>query len=159
MPTGLQALQLSAVSGREVSRSFVTLLSDGLAESSVVRYRASLSALFAWCVREKLIVSNPVSGVGVPKSSDEPTEMMPFTENDLEAVYLRWHRADPHLADVLLVLGWTGCAGPKPGHSPLVISCASRRHVSRCDVLLRKVRQRSQRRDAGRDRYRWPIEC
>lgn len=108
MPTSLQALQLSAVSDREVSRSFVTLLSDGLAESSVVRYRASLSSFFAWCVQEKLIIANPVKGTAVPKSSDETTEMQPFTEDALEAAYLRWQANDPHLADVLLVLGWTG---------------------------------------------------
>ncbi|HEY9409638.1 MAG TPA: tyrosine-type recombinase/integrase [Jiangellaceae bacterium] len=108
MPTAMQALQLSAVSGREVSRSFVTLLSGGLSETSVVRYRASLSAFFAWCVQEKLIVANPVTGTAVPKSSDETTEMLPFTEDELEAAYLQWRKADPHLADVLLVLGWTG---------------------------------------------------
>lgn len=34
--------------------------------------------------------------------------MMPFTEDELEDVYVRWLAADAHLADVLLVLGWTG---------------------------------------------------
>jgi hypothetical protein len=47
-PTSIQALHVSAVSGREVARSFETLLASGLAESSVVRYRASLSAFFGW---------------------------------------------------------------------------------------------------------------
>lgn len=44
-------LHLSAVSGREVARVFEHLLASGLVESSVVRYRASLSSFFAWCVR------------------------------------------------------------------------------------------------------------
>lgn len=107
-PTGLLALQLSAVSGREVARVFDALLASGLVESSVVRYRASLSAFFAWCVREKLIAANPVTGVRVPKGSHVRTEMRPFTEEELEAAYARWREKDEHLADVLLIMAWTG---------------------------------------------------
>lgn len=108
IPTSLQALQIGAVSGREVSRSFETLLSRGLIESSVVRYRASLSSFFAWCVREKMIGTNPVAGQRVPKSSDEQTEMNPWTEDGLEGVNEAWAERDQRLADLLLVLGWTG---------------------------------------------------
>lgn len=107
-PTSLQALQLSSVSGREVARAFEVLLGSGLQESSVVRYRASLSAFFGWCVREKLIIGNPVTVVRVPKQSAETTEMLPFAEDELEAAYQRWAGVDQRLADVLLVLGWTG---------------------------------------------------
>lgn len=49
VPTSIQAMQVSAVSEREVARPFETLLRAGLSEASVVRYRASLSAFFAWC--------------------------------------------------------------------------------------------------------------
>lgn len=108
VPTSMQAMQVSAVSEREVARSFETLIQSGLSERSVVRYRASLSSFFAWCVREKIIVRNPVTGTKVPRSSEEPTEMRPWTEAELEAAYAQWHEHDPHLADVLLVLGWTG---------------------------------------------------
>ena len=108
VPTGMQAMQVSAISEREVARSFESLIQHGLSERSVVRYRASLSSFFAWCVREKIIVRNPVAGTRVPRSSEEPTEMRPWTEAELEAAYERWHEHDPHLADVLLVLGWTG---------------------------------------------------
>lgn len=108
VPTSIQALQVSAVSEREVARSFETLLRAGLSEGSVVRYRASLSAFFAWCVREKLLTHNPVTGTRVPKSSEEPVEMRPWTEDELEAAFEQWRGEDTHLADVLLVLGWTG---------------------------------------------------
>ena len=47
---------MSAVSEREAARSFETLIQHGLSERSVVRYRASLSSFFTWCVREKIIV-------------------------------------------------------------------------------------------------------
>jgi integrase len=108
MPLSMQALQVAAVSGREVSRSFEQLLAAGLAESSVVRYRASLSSFFAWCVREKVIAVNPVTGVRVPRSSAETVEMRPWTEEELEAAFLEWREHDRRLAAVLLVLGWTG---------------------------------------------------
>lgn len=108
IPTSMQAMQIGAVSEREVARSFETLIKQGLSERSVVRYRASLSSFLAWCVREKIIPKNPVTGTRVPRSSDEPTEMRPWTEAELEGAYERWRAEDPHLADVLLVLGWTG---------------------------------------------------
>ena len=108
VPTSMQAMHLSAVSGREVARSFETLLRSGLSESSVVRYRASLSSFFGWCVREKLILTNPVAAVKVPRSSAERVEMQPWPEEELENSYLRWQEEDAHLADVLLVLAWTG---------------------------------------------------
>lgn len=108
MPTSLQALHVSAVSSREVARSFETLLRSGLSESSVVRYRASLSTFFGWCVRERLIHTNPVAGVPVPRSSAERVEMRPWTEDELEDVYRVWTARDDRLADVLLVMAWTG---------------------------------------------------
>lgn len=108
MPPALANLQLGVVSGREVARSFEVLIADGLEESSVKRYRASLSAFFAWCVREKLVGANPVTGVKVPKGSNEIDDMDPFSENELEAAYLTWKMKNERLADILLVMGWTG---------------------------------------------------
>lgn len=120
-PTSMLALQVSAVSDREVSRAFVQLLKAGQAETSVVRYRASLSAFFAWCVREKVIVTSPVTrDVRVPKSSEETTEMRPYSEVELEAAYQRWRKVEQligkvyvvepqeRLADIMLAYAWTG---------------------------------------------------
>jgi len=108
LPTSLLALQLSAVSGREIARCFEALLGSGLAEASVVRNRASLSSFFSWCVREKLISTNPVSGTRVPKQSTETQEMQPLSEQELEAAYQLWRQQNHHLADVFLVIAWTG---------------------------------------------------
>lgn len=107
-PTSLQALQVNAVSGRDVARAFETLLKSGLSESSVVRFRASLSAFFGWCVREKFVLVNPVIGESVPRSSKEQVEMQPWSEDELETVFHDWRKHDAHLAGVLLVMGWTG---------------------------------------------------
>ncbi|MDN6020669.1 MAG: tyrosine-type recombinase/integrase [Acidipropionibacterium jensenii] len=108
MPMSMQNMGVAAISAREVSRSFESLIKQGLAESSVVRYRASLSSFFSWCVRERFITSNPVTGVRVPKSSAERVEMSPWSEAELEARYLAWKKYDERLADILLVMGWTG---------------------------------------------------
>jgi integrase len=122
IPTSMQNLQLSAVSDREVTRSFEKLLTAAppraknargrapqrLTSASVVRYRASLSAFFAWCVREKLIATNPVTITSVPKPTEEAVEMNPFTETALERAHLAWSEHNERLADILLVLGWTG---------------------------------------------------
>ena len=107
-PTSVLNMQVASISEREVARVFERLLADGLAESSVVRYRASLSVFFAWCVREKYIVSNPVIGVTVPKQSEEREEMNPFTEDELEEAYEVWKQRNQRLADIFLVLAWTG---------------------------------------------------
>lgn len=107
-PTSVLALQLSAVSEREVSRVYVHLLRSGLVESSVARYRASLSTFFGWCVREKLIGRNPVVDTKVPKGSEEQTEMHPFTEQELWEVVEACRGRNERLANIVLVLGWTG---------------------------------------------------
>lgn len=118
LPTGFLAREVRSISDRDVARWFEQLLKDGLAESSVVRHRTSLAAFFTWCVREKVILASPVAGVKVPKSSEETTEMFPFTEDELEEAYERWcgveriHGADRvrqvRLAKILLTYGWTG---------------------------------------------------
>lgn len=93
---------------REVARVLEDLVRQGLAEGSVKRYRASLSSFFGWCVREKYFLVNPVSLTRAPRSSDEPTEMLPFAEEELEVVWERWAARNRRLADIMLLLGWTG---------------------------------------------------
>ncbi len=44
----------------------VSLTNHGLAEASVRRFRASPSSFFAWAVRERLILTNPVPRTRVP---------------------------------------------------------------------------------------------
>jgi integrase len=108
VPTGLAALRIAAVTDREVSRALVALSRKGLAESSVRRFRASLSSFFAWAVRERMIVSNPVALTRVPKSPGPRTEMYPLSEADLEEVYAAAAERDQRLADLLLIDAWTG---------------------------------------------------
>jgi integrase len=107
-PPALAALQIGAVTDREVARALVALNGSGLAESSVRRFRASLSAFFAWAVRERLITTNPVIRTRVPKGRTLRTEIRPFAEDELESFYAGCTVRDQRLADILLIAGWTG---------------------------------------------------
>ena len=108
MPTALAALSVGAVTSREVSRTLVTLVRSGLAESSVRRFRDSLSAFFAWTARERMILVNPVTGTRVPRSSEPRTEMFPFGEGGSERVFEKARVRNERLADLLLIDAWTG---------------------------------------------------
>lgn len=108
LPTSLLSLQVAAVTDREVARCFEYWIGQGLSEQTAVRYRACLSSFLSWCVRERYVLTNPVTGVRVPRQSTVPTEMSPFTESALEEAYLGWKEHNPRLADILLALGWTG---------------------------------------------------
>lgn len=108
LPPSLLSLQVASVTDRDVARCFEHWLGKDLSERSAVRYRACLSSFFSWCVRERYIPANPVTGVRVPRQSTVPTEMWPFTESALEDAYLGWREHNPRIADVLLTLGWTG---------------------------------------------------
>lgn len=107
-PHSLAALSVNAVTDREIARALITLTRDGLAESSVRRFRASLSSFFAWAVRERMILANPVLRTRVPKASGPRTEMYPFGEEDLERIYIKAAARDQRLADIMLIAGWTG---------------------------------------------------
>ncbi len=107
-PPALAALQIGAVTDREIARALIALNQSGLAESSVKRFRDSLSAFFAWAVRERLIAANPVTGTRVPKGRGVRAVMRPFAEDELESFYMAASARDQRLADVLLVAAWTG---------------------------------------------------
>lgn len=125
VPSGLAALQVGSVSEREVARTLVALRRRGLSEASVKRFRASLSAFFAWAVRERMTQHNPVTPTRVPRASEVTIEMLPFSEEELEAFVAAAAHLAPRdsvsqvragdrardlarLADILLIAGWTG---------------------------------------------------
>lgn len=126
VPHSLAALSVNAVTDREVSRALIALTQNGLAESSVRRFRASLSSFFAWAVRERLILANPVLRTRVPKVGGPRTEMYPFGEEDLERIHAAAAERDQRLADILLVAGWTGCGGRSCGPCGYATSSRSR---------------------------------
>lgn len=107
-PMSLLRMAINRVSDREIMRALVALKRAGLAESSIKRYRASLSTFFAWAVRERLVVANPVTSTRVPRDNKPRVEMQPFSEPELDDFIARAAVRSAHLADVLLVDAWTG---------------------------------------------------
>ncbi|HEX5534455.1 MAG TPA: hypothetical protein VFX33_12005 [Actinomycetales bacterium] len=107
-PPALVACRSAPSAEREVTRALLALNRTGLAESSVKRFRASLSSFFAWAVRERLIATNPVTDTRVPVGRGVRTAIRPFAEDELEAFHLAVSVRDQQLADALLIASWTG---------------------------------------------------
>jgi integrase len=108
LPPSVGSLWVSAVTDREVQKVLTDLTRRGYAEASVRRFRASLSSFFAWAVRERLILVNPVLRTRVPRVGRPKVEMYPFTEEDLEQIHQVAVARDQRLADLLLIAAWTG---------------------------------------------------
>jgi integrase len=108
VPPSLSAMQIAAVTDREITRVLVGWSRHGFAEASVRRTRNSLSSFFAWAVRERLIAVNPVTVTRVPRSHAPRTEMYPFGEEDLERLWERASETNRRLADLVLLAAWTG---------------------------------------------------
>lgn len=89
VPTGLGAPPINAVTDREITRALIALTKSGLAESSVRRFADSLSSLFVWAVRERMIAANPVMPTRVPRAGTPRIEMSPFSEDELERICVR----------------------------------------------------------------------
>lgn len=110
MSPALGARAVGSVMPVEVERWLVGLREQHhQSDGSIRRYRASLSAFFAWTVTDHRRGDNPVAAAKLPAQMDPPDEMHPFTEDELSEVVQRIERAGQrHLADVVLIAGWTG---------------------------------------------------
>lgn len=107
LPRWFLALSVNAVTEAHVAQ----LLGDWSrtrAHGSMVRYRASLSAFFADCVRSRLTSVSPVAGVRAPRRVRPSKEMQPFTEAEVEIVAAAVAERNERLADVVLIAAWTG---------------------------------------------------
>ncbi|WP_382303936.1 tyrosine-type recombinase/integrase [Herbiconiux sp. UC225_62] len=83
--------------------------SKHVGSGSLVRFRASLSSFFSWCVRERIIVDNPAKAARVPLGrAGEAHEVYPFTVRELHEVYGKLKEESDRWADLALVLGLTG---------------------------------------------------
>lgn len=80
------------------------------ARSTVQRSRTSLSALFAFAIRERLVNSNPVKAVPLPAGigveADDPTAT--FSEEEFAAALSAQRNLSPWLADVIEFISLTG---------------------------------------------------
>ena len=107
LPRWFLNLSINAVTEAHVAQ----LLADwsrSRSHGSMVRYRASLSAFFADCVRSRLTSVSPVAGVRAPRRIQPSKEMHPFTEAEVELVATEVAQRNQRLADVVLIAAWTG---------------------------------------------------
>ncbi|MCW2771250.1 MAG: site-specific recombinase XerD, partial [Aeromicrobium sp.] len=107
LPHTLGTLQVGRVTDREVQR-VLDMWSRRYAESSVRRFRAVLSGLLSWTLRERLRLDNPVARTSVAHQLLPIQGMRPFTEAELDTVRADIAVYDQHLADVVWLLAWTG---------------------------------------------------
>jgi integrase len=99
---------LSSIGASELLTFFTGQLAIK-ARSTVQRSRTSLSALFAYAVREKMLTRNPVAGVRLPPGKhQESDEVDTFSDAELAHVLARQHRINPRMAEVTEFLSLTG---------------------------------------------------
>lgn len=106
----LRSRPMSAVTTNDLNSLYTTMLRT-LGRDTVVRFRQTLSAFFAWAVDHKVIAKNPVTASKVPTGTAqrERREIFPFTLEELRAVHARLVGTTTKAnADIALVLGLTG---------------------------------------------------
>lgn len=107
---GLRQRPLSTVSAADLNALYATPLRS-LSRDTVVRFRQTLSAFFAWAVEHKLIGKNPATASKVPSglAQRQRREIYPLTLTELRAVHSALLAATTKAsADIALVLGLTG---------------------------------------------------
>lgn len=107
LPPTVANLHVNRVTDREVQRC-INEWSRRYAESTVRRYRATLMAFFASCIRERMITINPVTRTRVPPQLTPAAEMFPLSRAELEEVRDDIARLNPSLANAVWLAGWTG---------------------------------------------------
>jgi integrase len=106
----LRRRPIGSITAAELDSLLGTMLRSGLARSSVVRFRATLSAMFSWAVLSKLISRNPLDGVKVPTglATNEAHEIYPFSLAEFRELIVRLGKINSEQAEIAHVLGLTG---------------------------------------------------
>lgn len=68
--------KLTAIESSDLRELFMSMRNEGKSQSSIIKLRAALSALFATAIEDGLVTSNPVRGVRIPPPlvEEEPAE-------------------------------------------------------------------------------------
>lgn len=101
---------ISSIREPDIEALLAGLTQRGLSRGSVRRIRATLSSMFAWAIRQRLVKSNPVTAVRVPSGAGTGRrhEVQPFTITELRDVVEDLSTEDPGQAQIAWVLGLTG---------------------------------------------------
>lgn len=105
---GLNARAVGSIKRTDIEKWLLHLHKQGQSHSSVQRRRASLGAFFSWLVDENIVADNPVQGAKQPALVKPKEEMRPFSEAELNEVVRVVGEDSQRLADIILVLGWSG---------------------------------------------------
>jgi hypothetical protein len=134
-----------------IERWFVYLRTERRqSDGSIRRYRASVSSFFAWWVAEHRRADNPVAPARLPTRPEPPTEMRPYSEDELAEVVDRIRARSTVLADVTLIAGWTvlrlgrasGCACLRRAGAPSPAFWVARSQTEGGKVKVTKGRWR-----------------
>jgi integrase len=109
IPVWLLRTPVGSIRTGMISKVMEDLASEGMARSSLYRFRATLSSLFRWCKDNGLLLENPTRGAVVPRSAARPREMHPFARKELISRLKLWRDMDPDAAAVVEFLASTGC--------------------------------------------------
>lgn len=107
IPPAVGNLHVNRVTDREMQRC-INDWSKRYAETTVKRYRATMMAFFADCMRERMIIVNPVSRTRVPAQLTPAAEMFPLSRAELEEVRADIAQHNQALADAVWLAAWTG---------------------------------------------------
>ena len=80
-----------------------------LSIGSKQRIRTAFMSFFTWCVNNGYLARSPMKGTRLPRADNSGMKINPFTWKQLDALVETIRKnSDPFLADVILVLGYTG---------------------------------------------------
>lgn len=104
----LGARQVASIKRIDIERWMQRLRKAGHSYATVARRRDSMAAFFKWLIEDHRITANPVKDAKQPRRIEPEVELNPFTEDELAALVSTIRKTSEHLADIVLVLGWTG---------------------------------------------------
>ena len=109
LPAALRNRPIVTIRSGDIEAAFVTM-NERASINSVSRFRGTLSSMFAWAVRERIIRENPVTPARLPSGTGEGStdEIYPFTLDELHAVVADLEIKGGQWAELALVLGLTG---------------------------------------------------
>lgn len=110
IPAELGRLPVAAVSSSVVERLLTDMVNGGLSYGSVKRFRAVLSSMLGWAVRERVLAVNPCLGVKTPhgQAETETREIYPYTIVELRQVFEEQRSYSEVDARLTMILGLTG---------------------------------------------------
>jgi integrase len=109
LPASLRKRPIATVRPSDIETAFVRM-NEKASINSVSRFRGTLSSMFAWAVRERIIRENPVTAAKLPSGTgqDATDEIYPFSLDELHAVVADLETKGGRWAELALVLGLTG---------------------------------------------------